>query len=227
MLGTVVNTISIIAGSFVGLFLKGGIPERFNKTIMDGLALCILLIGAADALKVNNLLLVIFSLVIGAVLGEAIDIDRRLKSLGDNIEVKLKGRGGRVSDGFVNASLLFCVGAMAIVGSLESGMSGNYKTLFAKSTLDGITSIMISSSMGIGVMFSAASVFVYQGAITIAASLLKGLLVGSVIADMTAAGGLLIIGIALNMLGVTKIRLANLLPAIFIPVVYQAVMSLF
>jgi Uncharacterized membrane protein, possible Na+ channel or pump len=227
MLGTIVNALSILAGSIAGLLskivFKNGIPERFNNIIMNGLALCILLIGISQALKVNNMLLIIFSIVIGAILGEIIDIDRHLQNLGDNLEKSLKGKGGKVSEGFVSASLLFCVGSMAILGSLESGLTGKHDTLFAKSVLDGVSSVVFSSSLGIGVSFSAVSVFLYQGLITIAASSLKGILTGAVISDMTAVGGLLIIGIGLNMLGITKIKLANLLPGIFVPMLYQLI----
>lgn len=221
MLGTIVNAVAIIAGSLVGLMIKGGIPEKVSDTIMKGLGLTILLIGMSGALKFSNLLLVIFSIVIGGVIGEIVDIDKLLKTLGDKIEKKLKGRGGKVSEGFVTASLLFCVGAMAVVGSLESGLTGNHETLFAKSVLDGVSSFVFSSSLGIGVMLSAVSVFLYQGIITLSASLLKGLLVGAVVADMTAVGSLLIIGIGFNMMGISKIKVANLLPGIFIPVIYQ------
>lgn len=226
MLGTIVNTAAILAGSLIGFLFKKGIPQKINDTIMKGLALCVLLIGVSSSLKVNNMLLIIFSIVIGGVIGEVIDIDDKLKRLGDRIEKKL-GRGEKsISEGFVTASLLFCIGAMAVVGSLESGLTGNHKTLFAKSVLDGITAIMFTSSLGIGVIFSAASVFLYQGAITIGASFLKGVLISSVIMDMSAVGGLLIVGLGLNMLGATKIKVANLLPGIFIPVIYQAIISL-
>jgi uncharacterized membrane protein YqgA involved in biofilm formation len=220
MLGTIVNAAAIIAGSFAGMLLRGGVPERVNETIMKGIGLCVLLIGISSALKVDNTIVIIFSMVIGGVVGELIDIDKRLKKLGDRIEAKLKGKGGKVSEGFVTATLVFCIGAMAIVGSLESGITGNHQTLFAKSVLDGISSIVFASSLGIGVALSAVSVFVYQGIITLAASSLQGILVGSVISNMTAAGGLMIVAIALNMLGITKIKVANLLPGIFIPILY-------
>ncbi|TDT61084.1 DUF554 domain-containing protein [Fonticella tunisiensis] len=225
MLGTIVNALSIFFGSLIGFLLRGGIPEKINNTIMQGLALCVMLIGASGALKFDNLLLAILSVVIGAIIGEVIDIDERLKRLGDNIERNLKGRGGKVSEGFVSASLLFCVGAMAVVGSLESGLKGNHEILFAKSILDGVSSIVFTSSMGIGVALSSISVFIYQGIITIASSFLKDILVSNVIADMTAAGSLLIIGIGLNMMGIGKIKVANLLPAVFIPVIYHIIYS--
>lgn len=226
LLGTAVNAGAIILGSIVGLILKGGIPEKINDTIMKGIGLCVLYIGVSSSLKANSMLLIIFSIVIGGVIGEIIDIDKRLANLGDLIEKKLNGKGGRVSEGFVTSSLLYCVGAMAIVGSLESGLSNNHQTLFAKATLDGISAIVFSSSLGIGVALSAGSVFIYQGLITLCAGLLKGILVASVIGDITAVGGLLIIGIAFNMLNITKIKVANLLPAIFIPIIYQVILNI-
>jgi uncharacterized membrane protein YqgA involved in biofilm formation len=221
LLGTTVNAMAIILGGALGLLLKGGIPEKLKETVMNGLALCVMLIGISGAIKVNNLLLVIFSIVLGSIIGELIDLDNLLQKLGDKIEEKFKGKGGKISEGFVASSLLFCVGAMAIVGSLESGLTNNHQTLFAKSMLDGITSIVFASSMGIGVILSAVSVFLYQGAITLGATFLKTILIQSVIVDMTTVGSLLIIGLALNMLKITKIKVANLLPAVFIPIFYQ------
>lgn len=227
LLGTFVNTIAIIIGGALGLLLRGGIPDKIKNTIMDGLALCVLLIGVTGAIKVNNLLLIIFSIVFGSIIGELIDFDKLIQSLGDKIEERFHQKGGSISEGFVSSSLLFCVGAMAIVGSLQSGLTNNHHTLFAKSVLDGISSIVFASSLGFGVILSSVSVFIYQGAITLSATLLKTVLTQSVIMDMTAVGSLLIIGLSLNMLKITKIKVANLLPAVFIPVLYQILSPIF
>lgn len=227
MLGTIVNAAAIVAGSLTGMLLRGGIPEKVNDTIMKGIGLCVLLIGISSALKVDNTIVIIFSMVIGGIAGELIDIDKKLNNLGDRVEARLKGKGGKVSEGFVTATLVYCIGAMAIVGSLESGITGNHQTLFAKSVLDGISSIVFASSFGIGVALSSISVFIYQGIITLAASALQGVLVESVINNMTAAGGLMIFAIGLNMLGITKIKVANLLPGIIIPVLYYMLLPLF
>ena len=227
LLGTFVNTIAIIIGGALGLLLRGGIPDKIKNTIMDGLALCVLLIGVTGAIKVNNLLLIIFSIVFGSIIGELIDFDKLIQSLGDKIEERFHQKGGSISEGFVSSSLLFCVGAMAIVGSLQSGLANNHQTLFAKSVLDGISSIVFASSLGFGVILSSVSVFIYQGAITLSATLLKTVLTQSVIMDMTAVGSLLIIGLSLNMLKITKVKVANLLPAVFIPVLYQILSPIF
>ncbi len=161
MLGTFVNFLAIIGGSIVGLFLKGGIPERISSTVMNGISLCILFIGISGAFKVDNMLIVIISMSIGAVIGELFNLDEKLKKLGDWLEKKFKNNKNKISEGFVSASLIYCVGAMAIVGSLESGLRGNHEILFSKSILDGISAIIFSSTLGIGVMFSAVSVLVY------------------------------------------------------------------
>lgn len=226
LLGTIVNFSAIIFGSLIGLLVKGGIPERISNTIMQGLALCVIYIGISGVIKGSNVMLIIISSVIGGFFGELVDIDTLLKNFGDKIENKFKGRGIKISEGFVTASLLFCVGSMAIVGSLESGLQGNNKILFAKSMLDGVASIIFSSTLGIGVMLSSISVLLYQGLITIAASGLKSILIQSVITDMTAIGSLLIMGIGFNMLGMSKIKVANLLPSVFIPIFYQLILNL-
>ena len=224
MLGTIVNVVAIVAGGLVGVLLKGGVSAKIGDTVMKGLALCVFLVGIMNALKVNNLLLVIIAMVLGGLVGEWLDIYQKLKTVGDSIGLKLKGKGGRVSDGFVTGSLLYCVGAMAIVGSLESGLSGNHQILFAKSVLDGISSIIFASTLGVGVILSAISVLIYQGAITLAASSLQPLLAEAVKADMNSIGGLLIIAISFNMLGSHNVKVANLLPAIFIPLAYQLIL---
>lgn len=229
MLGTIVNTIAIIIGSTVGLFLKGSIPKRLDEAIMKALGLSVLYIGIAGSLKCTESLLLILSLVIGVVIGELLDLDRVLNRLGKRIEEALKKRvksEGHIAEGFVAASLLFCVGSMAIVGSIQSGLEGNHETLFVKSMLDGITSIIYTSTMGIGVVISAVVVFLAQGMITLASGFLGSILVESQITNIGAIGSVLIIALGLNMLEITKIKVANFLPAIFIPMIYYIVQSL-
>lgn len=219
--------IAIVAGSLVGYLFRGGIPEKYNETVMHAISLAVILIGLKGAFKSDAILVVIISLALGSVIGEFLRIEDRLDSLGAFIERKFSSSGGGIAQGFVTASLVFCVGSMAIVGSLESGLSGNHQTLFAKSTLDGIAAVIFTSSLGIGVIFSSIAVFLYQGLITITASFMKPFLVPEVIAQMSAVGGLLITAIGINLLELKKIRIGNMLPAIFLPLVYYILKILF
>ncbi len=226
MLGTVVNTLAIVAGSLLGLLLRRGIPERINQSVIHAIGLSVILIGLRGALGCDELLVVILSMALGAVLGEWIGIEAALQRAGDSLGKRLSVGGDGAARGFVTASLVFCVGAMAIVGSLESGLSGNHQTLFAKSILDGITSVIFASSLGFGVVFSAVSVFVYQGAVTLAAGWIKPLLNPQVVQQMSAVGGLLIAAIGTNLLDMTRLRVGNLLPAVFLPLLYSLLRSL-
>lgn len=228
MLGTVVNTIAILAGSIVGLFLKGGIPKRFDDAIMKALGLSVLYIGISGSLKSTDTLLLILSLIIGVIIGEAINLDKALTVLGQKIEERFKklNKGGSIAEGFVSASLLFCIGSMAIVGAIQSGLEGNHEMLFVKSMLDGVTSIIYASSMGIGVAFSAVAVFLYQGAITIAAGFLGNVLTQAQIVNIGAIGSVVIMALGLNLLNITKIKVANFLPALFIPMLYYIIQGL-
>lgn len=227
MLGTIVNCLTIIAGSLVGIGFKNGIPEKYNQTIMQAIGLSVMLIGMKSALGCNDLLIIIISLAAGSLAGEFIGIENYLERLGNWLETKFLKTSSSFSAGFVTASLMYCVGSMAIVGSLESGLTGNHDTLYAKATLDGIVGIILSSSLGIGVLFSAASVFLYQGSITLLAGLLKPLLIPAVVSQMSATGGLLIVALGLNMIRERKLRVGNMLPAIFIPLIYFFMKNLF
>lgn len=226
MLGTIVNVVAIVVGAFLGRGLERNINEDYKNTIMDGISLSVLIIGIGGALKSDNLVLVIGSLVIGSIIGEAIDIERRLDHLGQGLEKKFAGQDQGFSQAFVSTSLIYCIGAMAIVGSIESGISGNHQTLFAKSILDGITAIIFSSTMGIGVAFSALAVLIYQGIITLMAVAVKSFLTDPMITEMSAVGGILIMGIGVNMMGMKKIKIGNMLPAIFLPVIYYLLVGL-
>lgn len=226
MLGTIVNSLAIVAGSLLGLLFSRGIAERYREIIMQGVGLAVVLIGVKSALVSDSLLVVILSVICGAVLGEAATIEARLEALGRLLERKVAAKSSDTSSfarGFVTASLVFCVGSMAIVGSLESGLTGNHQTLFAKSVLDGVASVIFASTMGLGVMFSGVAVFLYQGLITMTAFAMKNLLVPQTIGQMTSVGGLLIMAIGLNMLKITAIRVGNLIPAIFLPLIWYLV----
>lgn len=229
MLGTIVNCLAILAGTTVGMLFRNGIPERYNQTVMQAIALSVMLIGIKSALGCPDLLIIIISLAAGSLLGEFIGIEAYLKKLGDFMERKFSNPSetSSLSTAFVTASLLFCVGSMAIVGSLESGLTGTHDTLFAKSFLDGITSIILTASLGVGVGLSAVAILIYQGTITLAAGFMKPYLIPAVVSQMSATGGLLILAIGLNMLRQKKIAVGNMLPAIFLPLVYYLVTSLF
>ena len=223
MLGTVVNACAIVAGCLTGLVFKGGIAEKYKETVVHAVALSVVLVGFKSAFASEALLTVILSVVIGSLLGEWVNIEGKLDGLGAWLETKVPGGQGSVAKGFVTASLVFCVGSMAIVGALDSGLTGNHETLYAKSILDGVISVIFTTTMGIGVIFSAVAVFVYQGGITLTASVMKPFLTPEVVAEMTSVGGLLIVAIGLNMLDITKIRVGNMLPAIFIPLTWYMV----
>lgn len=226
MLGTIVNSVAIILGSLIGLLFHKSIKSNYSDIMLKSVSLSIILIGMSNALKTENLMIVIFSMVVGAIIGEYLKIEENLNKLGDFLERKFASKGGNISKGFVTSSLVYCVGSMAIIGALESGLSGNHQTLFAKSTLDGISAIVFSSSMGIGVILSSISVFLYQGAITISSSLLKDFLIGSVVTEMSATGGLLILALGFNMLEFKSIKVANMLPAIFMPLIFYIIQFL-
>lgn len=215
MKGTIVNTISIIIGGSLGMMLGAKLKKRFKETVMQGLSLSVLLIGIQMALSTNNPTYIIFSLLIGGLIGEAINIEDKLESIGKWFERRL-GNRGRVAEGFVQCSLIYCVGAMAIMGAIQDGLQHDPSTLYAKALLDGFSGIVFASTLGIGVILSAIPVFLYQGAITLLASQVKVFLTDPIITEMTATGGLLILAIALNMLNITKIKVGNLLPAIFV-----------
>ncbi|MFZ5649107.1 MAG: DUF554 domain-containing protein [Bacillota bacterium] len=216
MTGTMVNTGAIVAGALIGVILRKGIPDPVKNTVMQGLGLSVLLIGAQMSLKTQNVLLVVISLVVGGVIGETVNIEKRLASLGARLETRMGGKEGRLSRAFVTTSLIYCVGAMAILGSIEDGLTGNPSTLFAKSMLDGISAIIFSSTMGIGVIFSAVPVFLYQGSITLMADSMKSLFTEGLIRELTATGGLLIAGIGINLLEIKEIKVGNLLPSIVV-----------
>ena len=227
MKGTIVNVIAILLGCSVGFILKSRFPKKIGKVVIQALGLASLLIGAQMALKTNNILLVIFSLVIGGVIGEIIDIEEGLERFGERVKLKFKSNdtSERFVEGFVTASLLYCVGSMAIMGALKEGLSGNPDILYAKSLLDGVTSLAFTAAMGIGVLFSVIPVFLYQGGITLLSRLIKDFLSPEIINEMTAVGGILILGIGFGLLEIRKIKVGNLLPAILVAALLAAIFN--
>lgn len=215
MLGVIVNVGTVLLGSLVGLFLKRGIPEKVTEALMIGIGLCTVFIGISGALQGENTLVLILSMAIGTLL----DIDRQLNRLAAYVETRFKQKDGQVTvaEGFVTASLLFCVGAMTIVGSLQAGLTGDCEMLYTKATLDLISSCVLSASLGIGVLLADAFVLVFQGGLVLLAGFIAPFLTDYAIGEMTCAGSVLIIALGLNLIGVTKIKVANYLPVILIP----------
>lgn len=221
-MGSLVNSAAIVLGGGIGLVLKKGLSDRLANAVMNALALCVLYIGVSGMLKGENILITILSMVAGTLVGDGLQLDKKINQLGDTIEkmVASPNEGVSVSKGFVTASLLFCVGAMAIVGALQSGLTGNHDTLFAKSLIDGIAAIVMASSLGIGVLLSAGLILIYEGGISLFANVLAPLLTDSVINEMTCVGSLLIVGLALNMLKLTDLKIMNYAPAVFFPILF-------
>ena len=220
-LGTIVNTIAVVLGAAIGPLLKKALPKKLGEALVTGVGLCVLYIGVEGTLKCQNPLVMIISMVLGTIVGTLLDLDGKIHRLGEKVEKKFdKNANGKSTFGaaFVQSFLLFCVGAMTVTGAIESGLTGDNTTLFAKSVLDFVSSIIYASTMGAGVFLSAPALFVYQGAITLVSAAAGNVLTGYMIAEMTAVGSLLIVGIALNMLGITKLKLMDYIPAIFFPI---------
>ncbi len=214
MAGVLVNTIAVFLGGILGLLGGKLLSEKLNKAAMQALALCVLYIGISGALKGENVLFTIAAMVLGSITGTLLDIDGKITRLGEKVQQLSKDRFGPVAEGFVTASLLFCVGAMAVTGSLDAGLRWDNATLYAKSALDFVAAIMLASTLGFGVALSGLAVLLYQGAIALLAGLLSPILTTAAVNEMACAGSLLIIALSLNMLGLTKIKVADLLPAI-------------
>lgn len=218
MRGTLVNVVAVLFGSGIGLAVGNRLPERLQRIITTGLGLSTLLIGMQMALKVQNMLVLIASMVIGGVVGELLGIEAGLERAGEWLKSRARSSSGTFVTGFVTASLVFCVGPMTIVGSIQEGMSGNPEIIYTKSMLDGAASVAFASSLGIGVSFAAVTVLVLQGALTLLGAQLAFLLRAEILNELTATGGLLILAIGLMLLEVKRIRVANLLPALVVVV---------
>jgi hypothetical protein len=232
MLGPVVNSIVIVVFGLIGCFLIRGIPPRFEEIIKKALGLSLILMGISGALGNERALLLIVSMVVGAVIGEGIDIDNLTNRFGlwaeKRLGVKNAAKSSRsFSQGFVTASILFCAGSMAIVGSIQSGAEGNHEMLFVKSALDGVMSIVFGASLGIGVVFAAIPVLLYQGGIALAAMAFRGFLTPEIVREMAAVGSLIIAALGFNFLNIKPIKAANLIPAIFVILIFMLAEGLF
>jgi len=216
--GTIANAVAVLIGGVLGLLIGKRMPEKFGQTIIKTLSLSVIIIGISSALTEANILVVILSLALGTAIGEWINIEQKLENMTHTIERRfIKGSGG-FTKGFVTATLLFCVGSMAIMGALEGGLSNNHQTLYAKSVIDGIVSVIFAATLGVGVAFSSISVLLYQGIIALTAGSVKDLLSPEVIGAMTSAGGMLIMALGFKMLMDADLKVGNMLPAVFLPV---------
>ncbi|MGI6685423.1 MAG: DUF554 domain-containing protein [Bacillota bacterium] len=216
MWGTIVNVLAIIAGSIIGVAGGNFLSEGTKDTVSKGVALGVILIGIQMAMETEHLIIVLFSILLGAVTGEIIGIEKFLDKIALLLESKTQSNkgGNRLAKGFVTGTLIYCIGAMAIMGSLQSGLTGEHSILYAKSILDGVISIILASTLGIGVALSALPLFLYQGSITLLAHIIEPLIIEEAVTEMKAVGGLLILAIGLNLLDFTKIRVGNMLPAV-------------
>ncbi len=226
-----VNTAAVLIGSLIGILFRSRLQESLRNSVMKALGLCTVLIGISSAIRTSDVLAVIICMVLGTILGELLKIDAGIESLGDTIKKKLpKGssEAGSFTDGFVSASILFCIGSMTIMGSLEAGIRQNYTIIYAKSMMDFISSMAFGAAMGFGVTCSALFVLVFQGGLTLLSAWVGTALSEAVVTEMSAVGGVILIGMALNLLQCSRdrIKVANMLPAIFLPILYFPVLSL-
>lgn len=219
MLGVIVNFATVVLGSLIGLLCKKGIPERVEKAVMTAIGLCTVYLGIDGALAGENVLVLILSMILGTAIGTLLDLDGGIARIAGWVEKKFQKKSGAavsVAEGFITASLLFCVGAMTIVGSLNSGLRGDHSLIFTKSLLDLFSSMMLAASLGIGVLCAAVFVVVFQGSLVLLSQVIAPVLTEAAIAEITCAGSLMILALGLNLLGITKIKVANLLPAMLV-----------
>lgn len=225
MLGTVANTISILVGGSLGRGLGNTMSKRYSDTLLNAIAVSVVLLGLKSALETKNVILLISCMALGSIIGEYLEIEDRINKIGSMLENKFLKKHGNIAEGFMTATLIYCVGAMSIIGAIESGVSHNHSTLFAKSVLDGVSALVFSSTLGIGVLLAAIPVFLYQGLITVLAGMLTQYLQLEALNELSAIGGLLVMIIGLNILKVTKIKVGNMIPSVFLPIIYFAIKS--
>lgn len=220
MLGTIVNALAVFVGGIIGILFKNVIPEKITEALLKASGLAVITVGIKLSLVGENLTLLIMSIIVGTAIGELINIEGKLDKLGAFVESKMKNKQSNITLGFVTCTLIYCVGSMSIMGAIQSGLTGNHEILFSKALLDGIMSITMAVSMGVGVVLSSISVLVYQGLITLLAQFMQSFLSDAVVLEMTAIGGVLIMAIGLNFLEIKRIKVGNMLPAIFLPIIY-------
>ncbi len=219
MIGTLVNVATVVAGSLIGILFKSRLSERFIRIFFQVIGLFTLYLGFSMALKSTHVLQMIFSLIIGAVIGESLHLDRGLEKLADKMKKRFKSKDERFSDGLLTAFLLYCMGSLTILGAIQEGMTGDAHLLFIKSLMDGVSSIALASGLGIGVLFSAVPLLIYQGGITLLAMWFGNFFPAIMITELSAVGGILLLGLGIDILGIKKINVINMLPALVVIVV--------
>lgn len=219
MYGTLVNVLAVIIGSIIGLIVHSRLPKKISDTAFCGVGLFTIVLGITMALKTSNFLIMIVSVVVGAVIGEILDIEKRINNFGEWLKLKLKTKNERFSEGFVTAFLLYCMGSLTILGSIEEGLTGIPDLLVAKSALDGFSSIVLAATMGIGVLFSFIPLLIYQGGLTIFAANMQTVFTEVMINELTAVGGIILLGLGITILDIKKIRILNMLPSLIIVVI--------
>ena len=216
MTGTIINAVAILIGSAIGIFLNTKLPERFIKIVFQGIGLFTLFIGVYMALKTNNLFFMIISIVLGGIIGEGINIEKYISKFGDKIKNKFKSKNSRFSEGMITAFLLFCMGSVTILGAIEEGLGGEPNLLLAKSVLDGVSSVALAAALGFGVAFSIVPLLIYQGGLTILASYFGDYFSETIINELTAVGGLMLIGLGLTILDIKPLKILNMTPSLIV-----------
>lgn len=219
MIGTLVNVATVVAGSLIGILFKSRLPERFIKIFFQVIGLFTLYLGFSMAIKSSHVLQMVFSLIIGAIIGESLHLDRGLEKLAEKMKKRFKSNHERFSDGLLTAFLLYCMGSLTILGAIQEGMTGDAHLLFIKSLMDGVSSIALASGLGIGVLFSAVPLLIYQGGITLLAMWLGDFFPAVMITELSAVGGILLLGLGIDILEVKKINVINMLPALVVIVI--------
>ncbi len=215
-LGALINGVAVMAGALLGLAFGSKMPEKMRELVFQGIGLCILVLGLQSALVGTEPMLTIASIILGSIIGELLHIEDKLIAVGEWLKKKVSSSNPRFTEGLVTSSLLMCIGAMGILGSIEEGLRGTRDIVLAKSSIDFFASIILAASLGFGVFFSGISIFVYQGSVVLAASFLSGVLTEPVLTEITATGGILMLAIATNTLNLTQIRISNMLPALLV-----------
>lgn len=219
LFGTIVNVATVVAGSVLGYFFHSRLPQRFVKIIFQAIGLFTIYIGITMTMKTHELLILIFSMVIGSALGEWIDLDLYINKFSDWVKRKIKSDNETFSEGMITAFLLFCIGSMTILGAFEEGTQGNSDLLIAKSVMDGFSSLALASALGIGVLFSVFPLLLFQGGLTFLAYFIGNLMPENVVDEMSATGGLLLIGLGISIMEIKRIKVINMLPALIIAVI--------